>query len=292
MTMASCVDLHLHTKASDGALRPAELVRTAALIGVRVMAVTDHDSVGGIAEAREAASGLPIEVIPGIEVSASLNGDDIHVLGYLLDADDPSLREALGRAQADRIAQAHAMVERLGALGYPIEWDRVIAIANGGSVGRPHIAKALVERGAVASVDEAFSRFLRRGGPAYVEGRTLLPQEAISLIREAHGVPVLAHPIIAGASDYHLDLERLLPMMIEAGLEGIEAYYKGYTPEITASLLAVAERHGLVTTGGSDFHGGGVVADAELGGVEVPWETVERLRMRKQESGTASIASL
>lgn len=289
--MASRVDLHLHTKASDGALRPAELVEAAALIGIRVIAVTDHDSVGGIGEAREAASGLPIEVIPGIEVSTNLDGNEIHVLGYLLDADDPSLREALGRVQADRITQAHAMVERLGALGYPIEWDRVIAIANGGSVGRPHIARALVERGAVASVDEAFSRFLRRGGPGYVEGRTLLPQEAISLIREAQGVPSLAHPIIAGASDYHLDLERLLPMMMEAGLEGIEAYYKGYTPDITASLLAVAERYQLMPTGGSDFHGGGVVADAELGGVEVPWETVERLRARKQRSGSVSIIS-
>lgn len=289
--MASRVDLHLHTKASDGALRPAELVKAAVLIGIRVMAVTDHDSVDGIAEAREAASGLPIAVIPGIEVSANLDGDEIHVLGYLLDADDPSLREVLRRLQADRLAQAHAMVERLGALGYPLAWDRVVAIANGGSVGRPHIAKALVERGAVASVDEAFARFLRRGGPGYVEGPKLLPQEAVNLIRQAQGVASLAHPIIVGASDYHLDLEQLLPMMMEAGLEGLETYYKGYTPEITASLLAVAERYQLMPTGGSDFHGGGVVTDAELGGVEVPWETVERLLARKRGSGAASIAS-
>ena len=289
--MASRVDLHLHTKASDGALRPAELVKAAALIGIRVMAVTDHDSVDGIAEAREAASGLAIEVIPGIEVSANLDGDEIHVLGYLIDAGDQSLQEALRQLQEDRLAQAHAMVERLGALGCPIEWDRVMTIANGGSVGRPHIAKALVERGAVASVHEAFSRFLKRGGPGYVEGPKLLPQEAISLIRKAQGVPSLAHPIIVGASDYHLDLPRLLPMMIEAGLEGIEAYYKGYTPEITASLLAVAGRHRLMPTGGSDFHGGGVVADAELGGVEVPWEIVECLRARKRTSGSVSIVS-
>lgn len=289
--MASRVDLHLHTKASDGALRPAELVKAAALIGIRVMAVTDHDSVDGIAEAREAASGLPIEVIPGIEVSASLDGDEIHVLGYLLDVDNPSLREALCRLQADRLVQAHAMVERLGALGYPLEWDRVVAIANGGSVGRPHIAKALVERGAVASVDEAFARFLRRGGPGYVEGPKLLPQEAVGLIREAKGVASLAHPIIVGATDYRLDLDRLLPMMMEAGLEGLETYYKGYTPEITASLLAIAERHRLMPTGGSDFHGGGVVADAELGGVEVPWETVERLLARKRGPGAAPIIS-
>lgn len=281
--MASRIDLHLHTKASDGALRPAELVQAAARIGIRVMAVTDHDSVSGIVEAQEAAFDLAIEVIPGIELSANLDGDEIHVLGYLLDAGDPSLQKALRKLQEDRLAQAQAMVERLGALGYPLEWDRVMAIANGGSVGRPHIAKALVERGAVTSVDEAFSRFLRRGGPAYVEGPKFLPQEAVSLIRGAQGVPSLAHPIIVGASDYHLDLERLLPMMMEAGLEGIETYYKGYTQEITASLLAVAERHRLISTGGSDFHGGGVVTDAELGGVEVPWESVERLRIRKRE---------
>lgn len=284
--MASRVDLHLHTKASDGALRPAELVKAADLLGIRVMAVTDHDSVEGIAEAREASSGLAIEMIPGIEISANLDGHDIHVLGYMLDTNDPALRQALRQIQEDRLAQGYAMVERLGALGYSIEWDRVVAIADGGSVGRPHIAKALVERGAVASIEEAFSRFLRRGGPGYVEGRTLLPQEAISLIRKAQGVPALAHPIIVGASDYHLDLERLIPMMMEVGLEGIEVYYKGYTPEITALLLDVAEQYRLVPTGGSDFHGGGVVADAELGGVEVPLRTVEHLRARKQEFRT------
>ncbi|CBE67652.1 PHP C-terminal domain protein [Candidatus Methylomirabilis oxygeniifera] len=289
--MASRIDLHLHTKASDGALQPAELVKAADRIGIRVMAVTDHDSVNGIAEAQEAASDLAIEVMSGIELSASLDGDEIHILGYLLDADDPSLQKALRRLQEDRLVQARAMVERLGALGYPVEWDRVLAIANGGSVGRPHIAMALVERGGVASVDEAFSRFLRRGGPAYVEGSKVFPYEAVSLIREAHGVPSLAHPIIVGAGDYHLDLERLLPMMKESGLEGIETYYKGYTPEITTSLLAVAERHRLIPTGGSDFHGGGVVADAELGGVEVPWQTVERLWARKRASGAAPIIS-
>lgn len=289
--MASRVDLHLHTKASDGALRPEELVKAADLIGIRVMAVTDHDSVDGIAEAQAAASGLAIEVIPGIEISTNLGGDEIHILGYWLDAGDPFLQKALHRLQEDRLAQAKAMVERLGALGCPLEWDRVIAIADGGSVGRPHIAMALLERGYVASVNEAFSRFLKRGGPGYVEGQKLLPQEAVSLIREAHGVPSLAHPIIVGASDYHLDLPRLLPMMVEAGLEGIEVYYKGYTSEITAPLLAIAWQHRLVPTGGSDFHGGGVVADAELGGVEVPWETVEHLRARKRESGCVPIIS-
>jgi len=285
--MGSRVDLHLHTTASDGALRPAELVRAAARIGIRVMAVTDHDSVDGIRAAQDAASGLPIEVIPGIEVSTNLDGDEIHVLGYLIDADDRRLRESLCRLQEARVTQARAMVERLGELGCPLDWECVMAIADRGSVGRPHIARALVERGYVGSVDEAFSRFLRRGGPGYVEGEKLLPQEAVSLIREAHGVPSLAHPIIVGANDYRLDLSRLLPIMVEAGLEGIEAYYKGYTPQITAALLAEAGRHRLVPTGGSDFHGAGVVADAELGAVEVPWETVDRLRARQRESGRA-----
>jgi len=285
--MASRVDLHLHTTVSDGALRPAELVESAARIGIRVMGITDHDCVDGIQEAQRAASGLPIEVIPGIELSASLDGDEIHVLGYLLDVDDRPLLAALSRLQASRVAQGRAMVERLGKLGCPLDWDRVMAIAQGGSVGRPHIAKALVERGYVESVDDAFSRYLRRGGAGYVEGPKLLPQEAVTLIREARGVASLAHPIIVGASDYHLDLPRLLPALTEAGLEGIEAYYKRYTPEITASLLALAGQHGLVPTGGSDFHGGGVVADAELGAVEVPWETVEALRARQRGSGRA-----
>lgn len=251
--MASRVDLHLHTKASDGALRPAELVQAAARIGIRAMAVTDHDSVNGIAEAREAACDLPIEVIPGIELSASLDRDEIHILGYLLDVDDPSLQKALRRLREDRLAQAQAMVERLGALGHPLQWDRVMAIANGGSVGRPHIAKALVECGAVTSVDEAFSRFLRRGGPGYVEGPKILPQEAVRLIREAHGVPSLAHPIIVGASDYHLNLDRLLPTMVEAGLAGIETYYKGYTQEITGSCVRLLSNIGWCLPAGAIF---------------------------------------
>jgi predicted metal-dependent phosphoesterase TrpH len=283
--MVSRVDLHLHTTVSDGALRPEELVRAASIAGIQVMAVTDHDSVDGIRDAERAASDLSIQVIPGIEVSAGLDGDDVHVLGYFLDPDDRVLREALSRLQEGRVAQARSMVERLAELGWPLDWDRVMAIAQGGSIGRPHIARALIERGYVGSVDEAFSRFLRRGGPGYVEGQKLLPQEAVSLIKEAGGVPSLAHPIIVGASDYRLDLDRLLPVMVEAGLDGIEAYYKGYTPEVTAFLFGLASRYRLVPTGGSDFHGGGVVADAELGAVEVPWETVERLRGRQRRPG-------
>ena len=285
--MVSRVDLHLHTTVSDGALRPEELVRAASIAGIQVMAVTDHDSVDGIRDAERAASDLSIQVIPGIEVSAGLDDNDVHVLGYFLDPGDRVLREALSRLQEGRVAQARSMVERLAELGWPLDWDRVMAIAQGGSIGRPHIARALIERGYVGSVDEAFSRFLRRGGPGYIEGQKLLPQEAVSLIKEAGGVPSLAHPIIVGASDYRLDLDRLLPVMVEAGLEGIEAYYKGYTPEVTAFLFGLASRYRLVPTGGSDFHGGGVVADAELGAVEVPWETVERLRDRQRRPGYA-----
>jgi len=291
VTMASRVDLHLHTTVSDGALRPAELVRAAAAAGIQTIAITDHDSVDGVKEAERAATGLSLEVIPGIELSSSQNGEEIHLLGYFLDIDDPHLRAALGRLQEERRAQARAMVARLRELGCSLDWPRVSAMSEGHSIGRPHIAKALVERGYVASVDEAFSRFLKRGGPAYVEGRKLPPQEAVSMIRAAGGVASLAHPIIVGADDYRLDLERLVPALAEAGLEGLEAYYKGYTSEIRASLLAMAARYRLIPTGGSDFHGGGVVADAELGAVDVPLETVERLRAHRRGSGSASLGS-
>jgi hypothetical protein len=285
--MASQVDLHLHTMISDGALRPGALVQAAARIGIRVMAITDHDSIDGIEEAVQSASGLPIEVIPGVELSASLDGDEVHVLGYFVNRQDGEFREALSRLQDARIAQARAMVERLSALGFPVDWERVLELGRGGSVGRPHIAKALVERGYVQSVDEAFERWLRRGGPGYVEGRKLPPHEAVRVIRAADGIAALAHPIIVGARDYRLDLPRLVPALVEAGLEGIEAYYKGYGPEITRSLLGLAAQYGLIPTGGSDFHGGGVVPDAELGAVEVPWETVARLQARHREKGTA-----
>jgi hypothetical protein len=287
--MASRVDLHLHTTESDGALRPPELVSAAAAAGIQVIAITDHDSVDGVSDAERAAAGLAMEIIPGIELSSSRNGEEIHLLGYFLDIHDLHLRAALGRLQEERREQARAMVERLRELGCPLDWARVSAVARGHSIGRPHIAKALLERGYVASVDEAFSRFLRRGGPAYVEGRKLPPQDAVSIIRGAGGVASLAHPIIVGADDYRLDLDRLIPELAEAGLGGLEAYYKGYTSEIRAILLEAAARYGLVPTGGSDFHGGGVVPDAELGAVEVPPETVERLRARRQGTGSASL---
>jgi predicted metal-dependent phosphoesterase TrpH len=274
----SRVDLHLHTTASDGALRPQQLVEAAASLGIAVIAVTDHDTTDGVREAQRAARSLPIEVIPGIEMSAGLGDQEIHILGYFLEPDHGALQTALCRLQEGRVGRARGMVARLAALGCPLDWDRVAAIARGASVGRPHIAKALVERGHVGSVSEAFARFLRRGGPGYVEGEKLLPQEAMALIRGAGGIAALAHPVIVGANDYRVDLERLLPIMVEGGLEGIEAYYKGYTREIATMLLGIADRYRLVPTGGSDFHGGGVVEDAELGAVEVPLEVVDRLR--------------
>ena len=176
--------------------------------------------------------------------------------------------------------RARKMVDKLAALGVPISFERVLELSGKGSVGRPHVAKALVEAGHVATVREAFDRYISRNGPAYVERYRLTPLEAVQLIRRAGGLPVLAHPLVPGEDGVLRELpplESFLPELCAAGLVGLEAYYTGYPPAVTQSLIGLAAKYGLIVTGGSDFHGGGVL-QAELGGVHVPWACVERLK--------------
>jgi predicted metal-dependent phosphoesterase TrpH len=273
------VDLHTHTTASDGALEPTELVALARQVGLAVLAITDHDTTAGL-DAALAAAGDGLEVIPGVELSTDAPEGEIHVLGYYIDYAQPAFQQLLGDLRAARVGRAKAMVDRLCQLGAPISWERVQELAAG-AVGRPHIAQALVEAGHVASVPEAFDRYLRRDGPAYVEREKLTPAEAVLMIRRVGGVAVLAHPYILatdGQTKARLPLDRVLPELCDAGLQGIEAYYTNYTPATTAELHAIAERFGLITTGGSDFHGGGTVPEAHLGAVPVPYTSVERLR--------------
>jgi predicted metal-dependent phosphoesterase TrpH len=278
----SKVDLHTHTIASDGTFTPRELVETAARRGLRVLAITDHDSTEGIAEALTTARSTHLELWPGVEISTDVPGGEVHILGYMIDHLDRVLQETLRKLRESRLGRARRMVDKLGALGMRVSWERVQEIAGAGAVGRPHVAQAMLEQGYVDSIAEAFNRYIGRNGPAYVERYRLTPEEAVQLIVRAKGLASLAHPVNVGPTSdtgEQLDLEALLPRLVPAGLAGIEVYYAGYTPEITKRLLQYAARWSLMGTGGSDFHGRGALTIG-VGEVPVPESVIEQVRER------------
>jgi 3',5'-nucleoside bisphosphate phosphatase len=215
-------------------------------------------------------------VIPGVEINTDVGQHEIHILGYFIDFAQESLQSFLRRMRDGRLHRAEEMVRRLRALGAPIEWSRITEIAGGASVGRPHIARALVEAGRVGSTSEAFERFLGRQGPAYVPRLKLAPEEAVEIIAAHDGVPGLAHPGWAASGPV---LDRL-PALITRGLAGIEVYYPDHTAEMVAEYLRQADYYGLVVTGGTDYHGGGLATRVPLGSVAVPPEVVPALRAR------------
>ena len=268
------IDLHTHSLRSDGALSPADVVKRAAARGVTIQALSDHDSLAGVAEASAAGRDLGVRIIPATELNTESEWGDAHVLGYFIDPADGSLEDRLRWLRENRGRRIALMVEKLNALGYPVELARVLEIAQGGALGRPHLAQALFEKGHVQSYDAAFDTLLAKDSPAYVARVGLTPTEAVTLIREHGGVPSLAHPgTVVG-------LDELLPKLVAVGLAGIEAYYGAHSPEMTARCLASARALGLVPTGGSDFHGRGEHG-TDLGGVFVPPETIERLESRR-----------
>jgi len=264
------IELHCHSTASDGTHPPARVVAMAAARGVRVLALTDHDTTAGIAEASRAAIGFGMALIPGVELTCSVDRGEVHLLGYFVAVGNDAFQARLARFRDGRDARGQAIVEKLNALGIPVRWERVKAIAGDGAVGRPHVGRALIEIGAAATIDDAFDRYLGRGRPAHVERQQLLPADAVQLVRAAGGVPVLAHPLSVA------NLEATLAEMIPAGLLGIEAYYGAYTPEDRASLAKIAARHDLITTVGNDFHGD-VHGGALIGGTMGPPDVLDRL---------------
>lgn len=266
------VDLHTHSTVSDGTLSPADLVREAARVGLDTLALTDHDTIDGVAEARAAGAELGVGIVPGVELGTSVERKEHHILGYFVDVDDPTFRAALIDLAARRMRRAEAMVERLAAAGVAVPLAEVLREAGSGTVGRPHLARALIAHGHVGSIGEAFDRYLKHGRPAYVPREPFPPEEAIALVRRAGGVPVLAHPLSTG--DPEAAVARLQP----AGLGGLEVYYGEYDDETRRSLRLLADRSGLIATGGSDFHGPAYRAGRELGGAPVPPDTVDRLR--------------
>jgi hypothetical protein len=271
--MGGAVDLHSHTTASDGTLTPRELVRLAARHGVRVLAVTDHDSTAGIREAIDEARSLPpLEIVPGLEINCDVPGAEIHVLGYCLDWEVAWFQEFLGTQREERRQRVYRIAARLAELGVPIDPDDVFALVKEGSAGRPHVAQAMVDRGYVKSVREAFDRYLSLNGPANVPRRRLAPAEAVRIIRRARGVPVLAHPGLANRDE-------LIPELVAAGLLGIEAFYPEHSAGQIAAYRDMCARLGLVATGGSDFHGPRVGGVRHPGVQPVPesaWQELQR----------------
>jgi len=266
--MSHRADLHTHSTASDGQLAPAELARYAASEGLRVLALTDHDSTEGVGEALRSAQGSSVVVVPGVELNAQTEHGEAHVLGYFIDHEDRKLARRLGERRSARDRRGELMVRRLSRLGYCLSWSRVLEIAGGGSVGRPHVARALTEAGYVSDVDDAFRRLIRRGGPGYVPTPSLDIAEAVQWVLQAGGLPVLAHP---------LQIMQSVPSLTKLGLVGLEVYYGGYSAADVSFLARQAGALGLLQTGGSDFHGPAVLATAGLGTVPLPWEHVDRL---------------
>ena len=269
-------DLHAHTNRSDGSHDPAELVEIAAERGVDVLAITDHDTMAGVAEAQAAGRAIGVEVIPGIELSIKVPHGSMHLLGYFPDAAPEPLAGLIAGFGDTRIERAKEMVDRLNDMGVPLDWQDVLDGAAGAPLGRPHIAEALMRAGHVSERKEAFDLYLGDGRPAYVGSDGLGVEEGIGLVRESGGAPVLAHPYTLRLDDAHLD--PFVGRLAQAGLAGIEVHRPEYSPDQFATYGALARKYGLIPSGGSDYHRPtsphhpGATGDPPL-----PEETVERL---------------
>lgn len=285
----SRIDLHAHTHESDGTERPAALVALAKEAGLVALAVTDHDTVAGLPEAREAGRSLGVEIVTGCEITARFPGRAMHVLAYGFDDREPRLLALLAQIVAGRSARNPRILDRLAALGAPVTMDEVRAEAQGQVVARPHIARALVRRGHVPDLKSAFTRYLRDGGPAYVPAETVPPEEVIAAVGAAGGVAVVAHPRQLRI-DGEAGVRALFAGLRGAGLGGIEAVHPSHDAEHRALYADIASREGLVATGGSDFHGANK-PDIRLGvgdgSIDVRYETWEALRRRCAAAGAA-----
>ncbi|MCG3778070.1 MAG: 3',5'-nucleoside bisphosphate phosphatase [Nitrospira sp.] len=275
----SRIDLHLHTVHSDGSFSVAEVVRRAHRATVTALAITDHDIVSGIPEAIATGAELGIEIIPGVEISSRIGDNELHILGYFLNWQDPTLNQRLGTLRASRHSRNPQIIERLRTLGLDVTYEEVKTLAGTDAVGRPHIARLLMEKHYVESAKEAFDRYLANGRPAYVARELPQPAEAITWIKAAGGVAVLAHPTWATSAGE--DLEPLLATLKSTGLGGIEVHYSTHTKRQTTKYLGLAKKLDLLITGGSDFHGI-TKPDVEVGigrgGLKVSEKLLEPLR--------------
>lgn len=284
------VDLHLHTTASDGTLTPTQLVHLCAERGLRVICISDHDTTNGLPEALQAAAAYPeLTIIPGIELSTDIPGSEIHILGYFVDHYDEHLQSILNDFRDGRRSRGRQMVQNLNAMGVTISWERVQEIAGDASIGRPHIAQALVEGGYVQYPKDAFDKYIGRNGPAYADRVKLTPADAVRLLLDRGALPVMAHPTYsASKSDRGAvsSLPGILADLTAAGLVGMEVYYGDYTPEQVKWLRGLADDFGLIPCGGSDYHASGNPGEPQPGSVGPPMSSVDALNALRATAAT------
>jgi predicted metal-dependent phosphoesterase TrpH len=268
------IDLHLHTTASDGLYQPAVLVDMAWRAGIRTMSVTDHDTVAALFEVERGASTLGITFVPGIEITAVHQGRDVHMLGYYFDRENPELTAFLERQRADRIRRAGVIADRLADMGKPIDRETLLMPREGGrSLGRPMVAEALVKAGHVFDARQAFDQLIGEGRPAFVPRSGPDPAEVVAIVERAGGITSLAHPGLLKRDD-------LIPGMVSAGLAALEAFHSEHDASTTAHYLALAQHHGILVSGGSDYHGEKERRKAAFGTLGLPADHFERLSSR------------
>ena len=265
-------DLHIHSTHSDGTLSPEEIVRLAMEMGLAAVGITDHDNVAGVKEAMTFEEKYAVEVISGVELSAIEDSSDIHMLGYLIDVESVCLKEHLNLFRDARKVRAERMVAKLNSLGLGLSIEAVLAKAGPAAVGRPHVAEALVDEGFISSYEEAFRKYIGFGGPAYEAKYEISPARAIELVHDAGGLAVIAHPGV------HLK-EETIRKILDAGVDGIETVHPKHSPETTLRFRTLANAHGLLETGGSDYHGDNRGTTPFADGT-VPYRWVELLRER------------
>jgi hypothetical protein len=268
-------DLHLHTIFSDGTYTPEELIAQVSKLGISAIAVVDHDTIDGVRPTIEIAKSEDIEVLPGIELTAEYDGLEIHILGYCLDYNRGDLKDTLDSLKKNRIERVYKIIDKLRNLGIKLNAQDVFDIAKKGTVGRLHIARALVKKGFVGSIFEVFHKYIGDKCPAYVCGFRFSPYEVIRLIKDVGGIPVLAHP-------YSLNRDDLIPQFIDYGLMGLEVYYPEHTQSMVNFYLNLAQKFNLLVTGGSDCHGD-AKPEAKIGSVKIPYALVENLKQAKEK---------
>ncbi len=266
-------DLHLHTLFSDGTYSPAELIRQAERVGLSALAVVDHDTVEGIPLLIEHAQSCGIEVLPGIELTAQYERLEVHILGYLFDYENQALLQQLEALRKIRVERVYKIAEKLRGIGVPLDPAVVFSLSGNGTVGRLHVARALVKEKLVSCIEQAFKKYIGDRSPAYVSGFKLSPQEAVALIKEAGGIPVLAHP-------YTITNDDVLLKIITCGIMGLEVHYPEHSQAMVNFYLRLAQQYRLLVTGGSDCHGN-AKSEVRIGSMKIPYDLVEKLKQAK-----------